>query len=174
MVNRMRGDLSLFADGMREIAARTGWAALGLVPHCAEVARLPAEDAADLVALAGSRRAGCGSRCRCCRGSPISTISTRCARSRTWIWCCCERGTPLPGDCGLVILPGSKATIADLAALRAEGWDIDLAAHVRRGGRVLGLCGGYQMLGRSVADPEGIEGPPARCRGSGCSRWRRC
>ena len=67
-----------------------------------------------------------------------------------------------------MILPGSKATIADLDALRSEGWDIDLKAHLRRGGRVLGLCGGYQMLGRTIGDPDGIEGPPARSTGSAC------
>jgi adenosylcobyric acid synthase len=69
-----------------------------------------------------------------------------------------ESGQPLPGDADLVILPGSKATISDIEDFRRNGWDIDLAAHVRRGGRVLGLCGGYQMLGQRVADPEGIEG----------------
>jgi adenosylcobyric acid synthase len=68
-------------------------------------------------------------------------------------------GRPLPADADLVVLPGSKATIADLAFLRAQGWDIDILAHVRRGGRVLGICAGYQMLGRSVADPLGVEGP---------------
>ncbi len=76
------------------------------------------------------------------------------------------RGEPLP-VCDLVILPGSKATIADLAALRTEGWDIDLRAHHRRGGRMLGLCGGYQMLGRSLADPDGVEGPPGSVAGLG-------
>jgi adenosylcobyric acid synthase len=76
-------------------------------------------------------------------------------------------GTALPGDADLVLLPGSKATIADLDAFRAEGWDIDLAAHIRRGGRVLGICGGYQMLGHSIADPEGIEGPPVTVAGLG-------
>jgi len=70
-------------------------------------------------------------------------------------------GTALPGDADLILLPGSKATIADLEALRAAGFHIDIAAHRRRGGMVLGLCGGYQMLGRSIADPGGIEGPPA-------------
>jgi adenosylcobyric acid synthase len=64
-------------------------------------------------------------------------------------------------------LPGSKATIADLAALRAQGWDADIVAHARRGGRVLGLCGGYQMLGRSIGDPDGIEGPPETVEGLG-------
>src|ERR671919_1057498 len=76
-------------------------------------------------------------------------------------------GKPLPGDADLVILPGSKATLADLAALRTQGWDIDLAAHVRRGGAVLGICGGFQMLGRRLADPEGIEGPPGEMEGLG-------
>jgi adenosylcobyric acid synthase len=52
-----------------------------------------------------------------------------------------------------------------LAFMRAQGWDIDLAAHVRRGGRVLGVCGGYQMLGRRVADPDGLEGPPGEASG---------
>ena len=84
----------------------------------------------------------------------------------------CAPGEPLPADADLVILPGSKATIADLAALRAAGWDIDLTAHVRRGGRVLGICGGYQMLGTRIADPDGIEGPPAECRAWACSTSR--
>ncbi len=75
------------------------------------------------------------------------------------------RGRALPGDADLVVLPGSKATLADLAVLRAEGWDIDIRAHLRRGGWVLGLCGGFQMLGRKVRDPEGLEGPPAEAEG---------
>jgi adenosylcobyric acid synthase len=76
-------------------------------------------------------------------------------------------GTPLPAEADLVVLPGSKATLADLKFLRAQGWDIDIRAHVRRGGRVLGLCGGFQMLGRSIADPDGIEGPPETAAGLG-------
>jgi adenosylcobyric acid synthase len=76
-------------------------------------------------------------------------------------------GQPLPGDAHLVLLSGSKSTIADLAELRANGWDIDLAAHVRRDGRVLGICGGYQMLGRRISDPDGIEGAPGTVEGLG-------
>jgi adenosylcobyric acid synthase len=76
-------------------------------------------------------------------------------------------GQPLPVEADLIILPGSKATIADLSLFRAQGWDIDLAAALRRGARVLGLCGGYQMLGRSIADPDGIEGPPGSVPGLG-------
>jgi adenosylcobyric acid synthase len=76
-------------------------------------------------------------------------------------------GIALPGDADLVILPGSKATLADLAALRREGWDIDIFAHCRRGGRLLGICGGYQMLGRTIADPDGREGSPGAAAGLG-------
>jgi adenosylcobyric acid synthase len=76
-------------------------------------------------------------------------------------------GAALPGDADLVVLPGSKATIADLAALRAAGFDIDIAAHKRRGGMILGLCGGYQMLGRTIADPDGVEGPSTTVEGLG-------
>ena len=76
-------------------------------------------------------------------------------------------GQPLPRDAALVILPGSKATIADLAVLREQGWDIDLLAHRRHGGRILGLCGGYQMLGNTIADPQGVEGPPGEAAGLG-------
>ena len=76
-------------------------------------------------------------------------------------------GRPIPRDAALIVLPGSKATIADLAFLREQGWDIDIRAHHRAGRPVLGLCGGYQMLGRSVADPLGLEGPPGTASGLG-------
>ncbi|TXM81935.1 cobyric acid synthase CobQ, partial [Methylobacterium sp. WL122] len=76
-------------------------------------------------------------------------------------------GEPIPGDAALVLLPGSKTTIDDLDFFRAEGWDGDLRAHLRRGGRVLGLCGGYQMLGRTLSDPDGIEGAPRTVPGLG-------
>jgi adenosylcobyric acid synthase len=76
-------------------------------------------------------------------------------------------GEALPADAALVVLPGSKSTIGDLEDFRAEGWDRDLAQHVRRGGRVIGICGGYQMLGRMVHDPLGIEGNVLKTPGLG-------
>ncbi len=168
IVNRMRGDPGLFEAGMREIARRTGWAPLGLVPHYDAARRLPAEDAYDLAERTGSR--GAGGRLRIAvpvlpRIANFDDLDPLVAEPDVDL-AMIEPGRALP-VCDLVILPGSKATIADLAALRAEGWDIDIAAHVRRGGRVLGLCGGYQMLGRSIADPAGIEGPAGRVDGLG-------
>ena len=76
-------------------------------------------------------------------------------------------GQPLPLDADLILIPGSKSTTGDLAFFRAQGWDIDLAAHVRRGGYVVGICGGYQMLGTDIHDPEGIEGAAGSHKGLG-------
>ena len=76
-------------------------------------------------------------------------------------------GQVIPAEAALVILPGSKASVADMRAMVAQGWDIDIRAHHRRGGAVLGICGGYQMLGRTIADPDGLEGPPGSVAGLG-------
>jgi len=166
LVNRFRGDPTLFADGMAVIAQKTGWPSLGLIPHFPDAARLPAEDVLGLV----SSGAGAPGRKVVAvpvlprianfddldplRGEPdVSVVLVR-------------PGEPIP-VCDLVLLPGSKTTIADLDVFRGQGWDVDLLAHVRRGGRVLGLCGGYQMLGRTLADPYGIEGAPRTVPGLG-------
>jgi adenosylcobyric acid synthase len=165
IVNKMRGDASLFEDGMAAIANHTGWPALGLVPFLDAVRALPAEDAADLPRLA---QPGAGPSIvvpllPCIANfDEFDALAAEPGLSFRFL----PRGVPIP-PCDLVILPGSKATIADLAALRAEGWDIDLQAHRRRGGRILGICGGYQMLGRRIADPDGVEGPPGEAMGLG-------
>ena len=169
IVNKFRGDAALFAAGMERIAQMTGWEALGLVPFFPDARMLPAEDALALEQRPASEAAGASARlpCRSCRTSPISTISIRSMPSLRLKSCAFGQAAPIPGDADLIVLPGSKATIADLAALREAGFDIDIAAHRRRGGIVLGLCGGYQMLGRTIADPDGIEGPPGKVDGLG-------
>jgi adenosylcobyric acid synthase len=166
LVNKFRGDPSLFADGMREIEAMSGWPSFGLIPHFADASRLPAEDA---VALERPQAASSGERVIVVPRLPhIANFDDfdplRAEPGVRLLFA--APGAPLPAA-DLIILPGSKATIADLKALRAEGWDIDILAHVRRGGKLAGLCGGYQMLGREVADPEGIEGPPETVPGLG-------
>ncbi|GAC1561468.1 MAG: cobyric acid synthase [Beijerinckiaceae bacterium] len=166
IVNKFRGDPSLFADGMRFIAERTNWPALGLVPYFSDASRLPAEDA---MALARREAAGDG------RVTVAVPLLPHIANFDDFDplknepdvrLVLVQRGEPLP-VADLVLLPGSKATIADLAAFRLNGWDIDLAAHVRRDGQVFGICGGYQMLGRTIDDPHGIEGPPRCVEGLG-------
>ena len=169
IVNRMRGDPSLFDDGMRFIADRTGWAPLGLVPFFKSAHRLPAEDAADLGSRASLTPRGGKLRIAVPVLPGIANFDDLdpLAAEPEVDLLMLRDGAPLPADTTLVILPGSKTTISDLAALRACGWDSDIIAHYRRGGHVMGLCGGYQMLGRTIADPEGIEGPPATLPGLG-------
>jgi len=165
IVNRFRGDPSLFADGMKLVAQHTGWQALGLVPFFAEAHKLPAEDALGLPTerSAGQVKIAVLAYPRIANFDDFDPLRLEPDVDLVFV----RPGEPLPGDAALVILPGSKATLADLAALRDAGWDVDLTAHVRRGGHVLGICGGYQMLGRTVADPQGIEGPPAKVDGLG-------
>ena len=164
IVNRFRGDPSLFDDGYRLIADRTGWPGFGVVPFFAEAALLPAEDALDLSAGSGNGlRIACLALSRIANFDDLDPLKQEPGVDLVMV----RPGQPIPGDAAVVILPGSKSTRGDLDFLRAQGWDIDLMAHHRRGGRVLGLCGGYQMLGRSIADPEGIEGPPGETPGLG-------
>jgi len=163
IVNKMRGDASLFADGMAAIARFTGWAPLGLVPYFDDARKLPAEDALGLRDLLKSQAVVATAKFRVAvpmlpRISNFDDLDPLRNEPNVSVELI-ERGRPIPADAHLILLPGSKSTIDDLAALRAEGWDIDIKAHVRRGGRVLGLCGGYQMLGKSISDPHGIEGP---------------
>jgi adenosylcobyric acid synthase len=168
IVNKFRGDLSLFRDGMATIARHTGWQPLGLLPFFDLAHRLPAEDALGL--QTGSPR-GNSDRIlivvlaypRISNFDDFDPLRLEPGVNVVFI----RPGQPIPGDAALVVLPGSKATIADLAALREAGWDIDLNAHVRRGGHVLGICGGYQMLGTHISDPDGIEGPAGSVAGLG-------
>lgn len=160
IVNRFRGDPALFDSGMRFVAERTSWPALGLVPHFADAARLPAEDGL------GLRREGRKGSVRI--AVPVTPWISNFddldpLREEPGVEVVLvEPGEPLPADAALVLLPGSKTTIDDLLFIRRQGWDIDLKAHVRRGGQVLGLCGGYQMLGTRIDDPFGIEGEAGR------------
>ncbi len=166
MVNKMRGDAALFDEGMSFIAARTSWAPMGLVPFFAEAHRLPAEDAADLSPSSprtGRLRIAVPVLPGIANFDDLDPLRAEPAVELLLL----RNGEALPPDCALVILPGSKTTISDLAALRRFGWDADIIAHYRRGGSVLGLCGGYQMLGTTIADPEGIEGPTETVPGLG-------
>ena len=78
-----------------------------------------------------------------------------------------EPGNPIPADTKLIIIPGTKSTIADLNFLKSQGWDIDIRAHLRRGGFILGICGGYQILGNEITDGQGYDGIPSNAKGLG-------
>ncbi len=167
IINKFRGDLSLFAEGMAAIERHTGWRGLGIVPYFHAARQLPAEDSMALERPA-TRNGG-----HFTIAVPVLPHIANfddldpLAGEPDVRLLMLRPGTPLPAETDLVLLPGSKATIADLKALTETGWDIDIKAYVRRGGRVFGLCGGYQMLGRKVADPQGIEGPACAIAGLG-------
>lgn len=167
IINKFRGDPALFTPAITLIEEKTGWPNLGICPWFEAAVRLPAEDSQDLGMKPQTRTA------------PIKIIVPLLPRIANFddldpliaepdvTLEMIKPGRPLPIDADLIILPGSKATHHDLKALRNEGWDIDIRAHHRRGGVILGLCGGYQMLGKKIDDPDGIEGPPGTINGIG-------
>ncbi|WP_170770256.1 cobyric acid synthase [Ruegeria lacuscaerulensis] len=163
-VNRFKGDVSLFDEGRDDIAARTGWTCMGVVPWFNDAWKLPAEDMMDI-------RSHAGGTCKVVvpqleRMANFDDLDPLSAEPGITVEIV-PAGRPLPGDADLVLLPGSKSTIGDLTYFRAQGWDVDLYGHVRRGGHVLGLCGGYQMLGNTISDPGGVDGRPGTVDGLG-------
>jgi adenosylcobyric acid synthase len=136
-----------------------------VLPYFADAWKLPAEDALDMVNAKreGGLKVVCLGLSRIANFDDMDPLAQEPGVSLTML----RAGQALPGDTDVVIIPGSKSTRGDLAFLKAQGWDVDIAAHLRRGGHVLGICGGYQMLGRKVCDPDGSEGPAGDTEGLG-------
>ncbi|MCI5095510.1 MAG: cobyric acid synthase [Rhodobacteraceae bacterium] len=163
-VNRFRGDLSLFDAGRDDIVERTGWPCLGVLPWFNDAWRLPAEDMMDIAShKGGACKVIVPQLERMANFDDLDPLSAEPGVSVEIV----PPGRALPGDAALILIPGSKSTIGDLNFLRAQGWDIDILAHARRGGHVLGLCGGYQILGKTIDDPDGVDGRPGKVDGLG-------
>jgi len=156
----------LFDDGLKAITRLTGWPSMGVLPWLPQAAMLPAEDAVDLDRAQGSgatRVIAVPVLARIANFDDLDPLGMEPGVKLVFV----KPGEAIPGNADVVIIPGSKSTIGDLAFLRAQGWHIDIAAHMRRGGHVLGLCGGYQMLGHRIADPDGVDGAPGEVDGLG-------
>lgn len=168
LINKFRGDVSLFTPATATIAETTGMPCLGVVPWFADAAKLPAEDAMTLENRDFSRKGGriVVAVPRISRIANFDDLDPLAAEPDVDVVFVAP-GETIPTDATVVILPGSKATRADLDVIRTEGWDIDIAAHVRRGGFLVGLCAGFQSLGKTVSDPDGIEGAPGDTPGLG-------
>ncbi|MGR3614617.1 MAG: cobyric acid synthase [Paracoccaceae bacterium] len=163
-VNRFKGDRSLFDAGRDDIALRTGWPCMGVVPWFDEAWKLPAEDSMDIrSSVGGACKVAVPQLERMANFDDLDPLSSEPDVSVDMV----PPGRALPGDADLILIPGSKSTIGDLAFLRSQGWDVDIHAHVRRGGHVLGICGGYQMLGKTIDDPDGVDGTPGKVDGLG-------
>jgi len=165
-INKFRGDPSLFEPAMADITGRTGWAPLGIIPWIAACARLPSEDGVALEALkakpgAEGLKIAVPMLSRISNFDDFDPLRAEPGVDLQFV----PPGQALPRDAGLVILPGTKSTLADLAFLREQGWDIDIAAHVRAGGRLFGVCGGFQMLAATLRDRDGVDGPAGEAEG---------
>ena len=164
VVNKFRGDPRLFDGGRAAVVDHTGWTDMGVLPWFDDAWKLPAEDIMDIQTRVGGAlkivvpRLG-----RIANFDDLDPLVNEPSVTVEIV----PPGRPLPADAALVLIPGSKSTIADLQDFRTQGWDIDVGAHRRRGGAVWGICGGYQMLGKTIADPDGIEGPPQTVPGLG-------
>lgn len=167
IINKFRGDPALFEDGYRQIEQLSGWQGFGVVPWLRGAARLPSEDAVVLERSAervSTRRLiACPILPRISNFDDLDPLKLEPGVDLVMI----PPGQPFPAEAALIVLPGSKSTIADMTAIRSEGWDTDIMAHRRRGRMILGLCGGYQMLGNQISDPLGMEGLPGQIAGLG-------
>jgi len=170
-INKFRGDPALFEDGVRSIERLTGWPCMGVIPWLAAARRLPQEDAVVLDRAQGPAALR--------GGAPVRIAVPMLSRIANFDDADPLRlepqvdlrfiapGSPLPRDADVVLLLGTKSTLGDLEFLRAQGWDHDILAHARTGGHVMGVCGGYHMLGGWVRDPLGVDGASGAAHGLG-------
>ena len=165
IINKFRGDLSLFTPALDIIKQACGLESLGVVAYSKQAGLLPPEDsmAIKLEGQKGGLKVVVPLLSRIANFDDFDPLQQDPEIDLRFI----PPGQALPGDADWIILPGSKATIADLKFLRQQGWDIDIQAHWRRGGKILGICAGLQMLGAEIADPLGLEGAPGSIPGLG-------
>jgi adenosylcobyric acid synthase len=168
VINRFRGDIALLEPGLRWLEQRTGKPVLGVLPYLHGLF-LDAEDAIATNAEAkpdATFKAVALAYPRCSNHNDLDPLRLHPEVDFQWI----GPGMTIPA-CDLIVLPGSKAVQADLAWLREQGWHNAIERHLRYGGKVIGLCGGYQMLGRQLHDSAGLEGKPGTTEGLG---WLDC
>lgn len=165
LVNKFRGDPALFVDGVYAIEERTGWSCFGIVPWLPSTALLPAEDAVALgranVDQKGKLLVAAPMLSRIANFDDADPLRQEPGIVFEWV----APGQPIPREADVIILFGTKSTLGDLAFLRQQGWNHDIIAHARAGRRILGICGGYQMLGRRISDPDGVDGLPGEAPG---------
>jgi len=166
IINRFRGDIGLLQSGLDWLEARTGRKVFGVLPYLHGLF-LDAEDAladaaADVKAGEGALRVVAPVYPRISNHTDLDALRLHPQVDFHWV----GPGQTIP-PADLIVLPGSKSVQADLAWLRAQGWEDAIRRHLRYGGKVIGICGGFQMLGRSLADPLGLEGRAERCAGLG-------
>lgn len=167
LINKFRGDISLFDDGLKSITDFSGWQSFGILPWVDAIGRLPAEDSVALDKLSKERKAGfkivVPAMGKIANFDDLDPFKAEQGVALEFI----RKGDPFPADADMVVLPGSKSTIADMQELRANGWEAPIKELAARGGTVIGICGGYQILGMAIKDPLGLEGDLREIKGLG-------
>ncbi|MBK7540737.1 MAG: cobyric acid synthase [Candidatus Competibacteraceae bacterium] len=165
IINRFRGDVSLLASGLEWLTQETGKPVLGVLPYLQGL-HLEAEDAlpreTSAIKEAQRLRVAVPVLARISNHTDFDPLRLHPQVELRWV----RPGEAIPPS-DLIILPGSKSTRGDLRRLREQNWDVDIQRHLRYGGKVIGICGGFQMLGRRVHDPAGLEGEPGSSPGLG-------
>lgn len=167
LINKFRGDISLFDDGLKYITDFTGWKSFGILPWVDAIGRLPAEDSVALDRM--SRRLDGGFKVvvpamgKIANFDDLDPLKAEDGVALQFI----RKGDQFPGDADMIILPGSKSTIADMQELRANGWETPIRNFAEKGGTIIGICGGYQILGKTIKDPLGLEGDLREIEGLG-------
>ncbi|MCX2982986.1 cobyric acid synthase [Halieaceae bacterium IMCC14734] len=164
VINKFRGDISLLEPGLEWLEQRTGKPVLGVLPYLTDL-RLDAEDAVDIQQVSAgpeSLRVAVPVFPRLSNHTDFDALRDHPQVDLTYV----GPGQALTGA-DLIVLPGSKNVRADLDFTRQQGWDTDVLRHLRYGGKVLGICGGFQMLGEQLHDPQAVEGPPGSSVGLG-------
>jgi len=167
LINRFHGDPSLFDAGKALIETRSGCPCWGPLPDYPDARLLPPEDVLALdhvhVDRGGAFKIVVPRLPRIANFDDLDPLRQEDGVNVQIV----QAGSPLPSDADLIILPGSKSTISDFEFLKAQGWDLDIQHHARHKKPVLGICGGYQMLGKQISDPEGVEGAAKSVAGLG-------
>ena len=167
IVNKFRGDPVLFEDGLAVVRRKTDWRCFGMVRWLDSATILPAEDAMSLKSqhrrLGGRLRVFAPVLSRISNSDDLDALRLEPEVDFSFV----HPGSAIPRDADAIILCGTKSTVAELEFVRSQGWHHDVISHARNGGYVLGICGGFQMLGHNVRDPEGVDGSPAAARGLG-------
>ncbi|KLV03375.1 cobyric acid synthase [Photobacterium aquae] len=164
VINRFRGDIKLLENGLEWLEEKTGKPVLGVLPYLHGL-MLEAEDAINAQQVDSDEnplRVSVPVLTRVSNHTDFDPLRMHPQVNLQFV----GKGQQIPPS-DLIIIPGTKSVRSDLAYLKEQGWDKQIARHLRLGGKVMGICGGYQMLGESIADPDGIEGEPGSSEGLG-------
>ena len=165
IINKFRGNYSLFKEGYDFICKKTQWNGYGVLPYFDKCYRFPAEDSFDIKfkTKKNSFKIICLQLSRISNFDDLDPLAQEPGITVQML----KRGEKIPNDADFVIIPGSKSTIDDIIFIKENNWDLDLKNHLKKGKPILGICAGFQILGKEVNDPNNIESKQKKIKGLG-------